>query len=213
MASVAKITKIEAQKKNKNRVAVYLDEEFAFGLDLTILAKFNLKKGDTLSESQISDLLLAEEKKKINDNALRYLANRAHSEKELTLKLKHKGYAEALIGEIISDLKQTKFVNDQEFALSFARNRLISKPMGEHLLRQELWQKGIEKKIIDSTITQVFSEQPQEELSLNLIKKFKSRYKTLDSTAQKKKLHDFLVRRGFSWDVVNEVIGSMNRLD
>src|SRR3990172_7393456 len=101
MASVAKITKIEAQKKNKNRVAVYLDEEFAFGLDLTILAKFNLKKGDTLSESQISDLLLAEEKKKINDNALRYLANRAHSEKELTLKLKHKGYAEALIGEII----------------------------------------------------------------------------------------------------------------
>lgn len=200
------ITRIEVQKKNKNRVAVFIDEAFAFGLDINTLAKFNLKKNDTLTSERISEILLAEEKKKVQNSAFRYLANRSHSEKELKLKLKNKGFAENLIDEVLEELKAAKFIDDEQFALSFSRSRINSKQMGARLLRQELWQKGIEKEIVDKTVKLIYQDFPEEKLAASLVEKRKTKYKNLDAFEQKKKLHDFLIRRGFNWEIVQKML-------
>lgn len=206
MKSSGKITKIAAQKKSKNRLSIFLDDAFAFGLDVSVVAKFNLKKGDVLTQDEIANILLNEESKRIKENAFRYLAGRAHSEQELRTKLKQKGFEKALVEEVISELKQAKFIDDVEFAFSYARKRMMHKPMGEKLLRQELWQKGIDEKIIDRVVREIYSEKTQDEVALNLMEKRKSRYKDLDEKEQKKRLYNFLLRRGFDWEVVNEVM-------
>ena len=51
-----KITKIEIQKKNKNRVNLYLDEEFYCGLSLETIMKNHLKEGFEINENQIEFL-------------------------------------------------------------------------------------------------------------------------------------------------------------
>ncbi len=206
MVQPGTITRIEIQKKNKSRVAVFIDEEFAFGLDLNILAKYNLKKGDSVTSEKIAEILLAEEKKKAQNNAFRYLSNRSHSEKELKLKLKNKGFAENLIEDILEELKTSKFIDDEQFALNFSRSRVKSKQMGARLLRQELWQKGIKKEIVDKTVKLIYQDFPEESLAENLIEKRKSRYGNLEPFEKKKKLYDFLVRRGFTFDVINAVL-------
>ncbi|MCH7679578.1 RecX family transcriptional regulator [candidate division KSB1 bacterium] len=198
-----KITKIEAQKQ---RASVYLDGEFAFGLDSSVLLQFDLKKGDILTKTRIKDILQKEEKKRVKENAFRYLAARAHSEKELQTKLRQKGYAEELIETVLWELREAKFIDDVKFAFAFARNRIAKKPMGARLLRQELWQKGLKPEIIDKALTEAYSAKRQEEIARELVESRKDRYQDLDENKQKKRLNDFLLRRGFDWEIVKEVI-------
>ena len=104
----AKITRIEGQKKKKNRFSVYLDDAFAFGLNVATLAEFNLKEGDLLTDDRIADILRSEGKKQIKESAFRYLAGRAHSEKELRTKLRRKQYDETLIDQLANLERRTR---------------------------------------------------------------------------------------------------------
>ncbi|MCH7756189.1 RecX family transcriptional regulator, partial [candidate division KSB1 bacterium] len=69
-----------------------------------------------------------------------------------------------------------------------------------------LWQKGLKPEIIDKALTEVYSANRQEEIARELVESRKDRYKDLDENKQKKRLNDFLLRRGFDWEIVKEVI-------
>lgn len=200
------ITKIEAQKKQKNRVSVFLEGEFAFGLDLATLAKFNLKKGDGLDEQVIAEIQSSAEKSQIRECAFRYLAGRPHSEFELSKKLQLKGFAEPQVKNVLDELRKAQFIDDGEFAVSYARSRLLTRPIGRHLLRQELKQKGVRNAEIEKAITTAFAEVSERDLASRLLERRKSRYRDLPPEQQKKRLHDFLLRRGFDWEVINETM-------
>lgn len=200
------ITKIETQKKNRTRLSIYLNDEFAFGLNAGVVAKFNLRKGATLSKDKIENILFEEEKKRIKEGAYRILAGRAHSEKELKDKLLQKGFDESLSARVVADLKEAKYIDDQAFALAFARSRILNKPMGEKLLRRELWQKGLKEELIDKAIAAAYSKETQEELAVKLVEKRKSHYQNLEESKRKKRLYDFLLRRGFDWEVAKKAI-------
>lgn len=146
-----------------------------------------------------------DEKKRIKEKAFRYLAGRAHSVKELQVKLSQKGFPDPLIAEVIHEFKEKKFLDDEEFALSFARSRMVKKPMGGRLLRQELWQKGVSKDLIDKAIRDVYSARSEAELARALAEKRLARYEDLETRRKKKRLNDFLLRRGFDWEIAREV--------
>ena len=204
--SPAKITKIEIQKKNRNRVSIFLNDEFALGLDSKVATKFGLKEGDVLNQQTITSLILKEEKNKAKEKAYRYLAGRAHSEKELRNKLVRKGFSQTVIDEAISDLKFQKYINDEAFVSSYVSTQMVNKPVGEILLRRELWQKGISEEIIDRAVQDAYVEKSQLEVARELLEKRIPRYKNLENWQKKKRLGDFLLRRGFGWELVKDVI-------
>ncbi|MFQ5707378.1 MAG: RecX family transcriptional regulator [bacterium] len=206
MPGTRKITKIERQKRNKNRVSIYLDDQFAFGLDLEVATQFDLREGAEVSQETIDTVLLKEEKKGAKNKAFRYLAGRAHSEKELRDKLRLKGFSKPIVEEVLAELKVLKFIDDSAFAASYVRSRMINRPCGETLLRHELWQKGVSEEIAKSAVKAFFSEHNQVEVARALAEKLRPRYSRLDATKRKKRLSDFLLRRGFAWELVKEVV-------
>ncbi|MFQ6113893.1 MAG: regulatory protein RecX, partial [bacterium] len=105
-----------------------------------------------------------------------------------------------------SDLKAQNLVDDKAFALTYVRSRMVNKPAGQILLRRELWQKGIGEEIIEKALQEAYRDKDQLEVARELVKKRRTRYKDLDHSKRKKRLADFLVRRGFEWEVVKEVI-------
>jgi regulatory protein len=201
-----KITQIQVQKKRKNRCSIFLDDEYAFGLDQDIVLQFGLKKGDQLTEQQVEQILLNEEKKKAKDRALKFLSYRDRSEKEIRTKLKDIGYDEKIIEWVIGELKRLKFLDDERFAQSYAQTQMITRPMGEYYLRRELKQKGLEAELIEQTIEKVYEEKDQLSVAIELAQQRKKRYKNIDEIKAKKRVSDFLLRRGFDWDVVSEVM-------
>jgi regulatory protein len=202
-----RITKIEPQKKNPKRRSVFIDERFAFGLDEEIIYKYGLKTGQELEQKKIDQIIEAETKKEAKDAALKFLSYRMRSEKELRDKLKKKEFAQSLIDEVIKDLKRVDLVDDYEFASAFIRDRISNSPRGKILLKQELWKKGIKKEVIEKALKEYFKDEDEElTLAKELLQKRKKRYESLDKNVAKRRLMSFLLRRGFSYDIVRQVL-------
>ncbi|MDZ7262353.1 MAG: RecX family transcriptional regulator [candidate division KSB1 bacterium] len=206
-----KITRIEPQKKRKHRRSIFLDDEFAFGLDEEIIYRYGLKEGDEIADSDIEKLLLSEEKKAAKDRALHFLTHRARSEKEVRDKLNEVGYDPPIVDWAIAELKRLKLLDDVQFAVSFARSKMVTRPAGEHLLRRELKLKGIPDELIEKAIVEAYLEKSQREVAQELAEKRSQQYKNLDPQKARKRIADFLLRRGFDWEVVSEVIESRSR--
>jgi len=200
------ITQIVVQQKRKNRCSIYLDDEFGFGLHQDVVFQFGLKKGDSLTENQVEEILYSEEKKKAKERAINFLSYRDRSEKEMRTKLKQVGFEEKIIDLVVEDLKRLKLIDDEKFALTFARNKLITRPMGEYLIKQELVQKGISKDLIEQTIEEIYEKKDQLNIALELAHKRKKLVTNLDELKAKKRVSDFLLRRGFNWGIVSQVI-------
>lgn len=207
------ITQIVVQKKRKNRCSIFINDEFAFGLHQDVVLKFGLKKGDTLDEHQIEEILLSEERKSAKDRALKFLSYRDRSEKEIKTKLKDIGYEDDIIDWVIAELKRLKFIDDERFAQSYAQTQMITRPMGEYYLRRELKKKGLNAELIEQTVEKVYDERDQFSVALELAQQRKKRYRNIEEIKAKKRISDFLLRRGFSWDVVSHVLEQWDDLE
>jgi regulatory protein len=202
---VQKIIKIE-HKKKASSVSISLDSGSTLTLDASLATQAGLREGLALSKEQVADLELRDDKRRIRDKAYQLLAARAHSKKELQKKLTQRGFRPELVNAVLEELQKNRLVDDAEFARLFARSRLNNKPMGKRLLRRELWQKGISEEIVDQTLSEVFEERSPAELARELAEKRQSRYAHLEGTLRKKRLGDLLLRRGFDWSLVKEVV-------
>ena len=203
------ITKIERQQKNRHRYSIFLDGEFAFGIGEDILHSRHLINGQILTEQDVADLLVEDERKLAKMQAFRYLTVRDHSETELAGKLRQKGFSATTIQWVLADLRRLHFLNDTEFAALFARNRLAQRPIGRRQLEYELKQKGISSALLTETLDKIYSETNEETLVRQLAAKRLLILKGQPPLKVRKKLADFLLRRGFEWEVVKQVLAEL----
>ncbi|QUH22160.1 RecX family transcriptional regulator [Alkaliphilus sp. B6464] len=204
---MSKITKIEQQKRNKHRFSIYIDGVFAFGIHEDVMVKFRLEKGNEIDKHFIENVVKEEEQNKANNYALNLLSYRARSEKEIKNKMFQKGYEDSIIDQSIEFLYRYKYLDDKEFALSFAKDKINLKSAGEKLIRQELFYKGISSDIINDVINVLMDEDKQYTAALELAKKkLNSTYKHDDKQAKQRKLCSFLQRKGYSYSIVSRVL-------
>lgn len=203
-----RITQIESQKRREDRVNIYLDGTFAFGLDKEVALKYQLHEGDELTESMIDDVLLAEERTRAKQKALALLSYRARSVNELRKKLKEKDFSERTINRVIEDFLRVGLLDDTKFASDFVHSKMAQKPMGKRLLRQELFSKGVDEETTEKAIAEVYGDRSEIEVARELTRKRVKRYGGSEEEAKKKKrrLSDFLLRRGFDWEVITTML-------
>ncbi len=206
------VTDIQVQVKRNSRYSVFLDGEFAFGIDQDVLLKSGIARGDELSEEQVNKILELEEKKKAKDKAIRLLAVRARSKKEIRDRLRQVNCNEQVIGWVIAELERLELLNDSLFAIMYARNRMVTKPIGEFLLKQELQAKGLSEENIQKGVQEAYLEVSEVKIARNLAAKTKRKYRNLDEIKARQKTNDFLLRRGFSWDIVNDIMDNWENL-
>ncbi len=210
--SLMVVTKIERQKKNTRRASIYLDGKFAFGVHVDTITQFGLRKGDVLDQKKLEELQKAEELLRAKDKAMRLLSHRARSEKEIRDRLRQASYSSSIIQEVVSALKRSGLLDDVAFARLYAHDTIARKPLGKRLLRRQLRTKGIADETIDRLITELYTPDAEESLALALAKKRLGLSLRLPSTKkqqewfrQKKRLVDYLVRRGFDWDTATSI--------
>ncbi len=203
------VTKIEVQKRNRKRRSVFIDGKFAFGLDEEVLYKSRLKKGESLTQQRIDEITEEERKKEAKDVALKFLSFRRRTEKQIREKLKKKEFDEKTIEATIDKLKEFDLINDLEFATSWVKERLVFKPRGKRLLKQELWKKGINKDIIEQVTKELC--QDEDKSAFQLVEKIKKRYKNLEPQVAKRRMYNLLLRRGFSYEITRKALSQLNR--
>jgi regulatory protein len=196
------ITDIQAQKRNRNRVNIYLGGQYAFSLDR--MAAGWLTVGRALSDEDISRLQEKDEFETALNRAMHFLSFRARSQQEMQTYLLKKGFEPALIDRVITRLKEEKLVDDLDFAQNWLDSRQRFRPRSKSLMKLELRQKGVAETEIEQAIQS--SNLDDLELALTAGRKLSRRYQLLDKLEYNRKLGAALQRRGFSYGVVRDCL-------
>jgi regulatory protein len=195
-----KITGLRVQERNPKRVNVYLDGEFAFGLQRITAAWLYL--GQELDDNKIAELKAADKKEVALQKALHFVDYRPRSVSEVRRRLEENHYPEGLIQEILDRFQELGLLNDQRFAESWVENRKEFRPRSKSALRMELRLKGIPDETIDQAVETVDDEEQAFQAGMKQARK----YRNLEWQDFRKKMFDFLMRRGFNYEIIAPVI-------
>lgn len=154
--TMAKITKIEIQKRNKERVNLFLDGEYAFSISAELVYKESLKVNSEINPEKLRTLAESENFMRCKESALRIIEKTYKTEKEVRDKLKLKEYDESSIDKAIEFLKEYNFINDGNYTKIFIKDKLRS--MGSQKIKYTLLRKGICKEIIDEELLNLDKE-------------------------------------------------------
>lgn len=194
------VTALEFQKGNKERVNVYLDGAFAFGLSAT-LAATHLRRGQRLSDAEIAALRALDEQERAYEQVLRFLRYRPRSRAEVERYLKRKRFRDEIVTWVMTRLQEAGYLDDEAFARFWVENRQHFRPRSRRALSIELRQKGVERDIVQ----QVVGEQDDEAVAWQAVEARLSRWSRLSREQLQRKLSDFLTRRGFDHETVRAV--------
>jgi regulatory protein len=193
-------------QKGKNDVAIYFDNDSMLFLAVEVFLKSGLKKGDDISEDRFSFLIEQNKLFHIKQRAFRLLGRRHHATSELRRKLWNKDYEQKLIDEVIEDLQNKGYLDDEEFIRAFVAEKSKSKSWSTKKVKAELIKRGLTSKIIDETL----NHQPKETDIENAMKLAKKKYevllkRNLERNDLRNKLSAYLFSKGFEFELIKEV--------
>lgn len=200
------ITDITVQKRNKSRVNIYLDGEFACGMEAIVALENRLKVGSEITLERLQELSKESDIESAFAKAIKLLSKMLKTKHEIKNYLLDKGYTEEVINLVIDKLKSYNYINDKEYALAYINDKKSSS--GKKKIYAELRQRGIGEYILDEALKTITKEEETQ-----TIRKLAEKYikgKTLDIKL-KKNLANYLYSRGFEWEdyinIINELFG------
>jgi len=195
-----KVTALKVQKHHPNRVNVYLDNEFSFGLSRITAAW--LQVGQELSSSKIAKLQAEDAREVAYVQALHFLDYRPRSRVEVRRNMEKHAVPPEVINDVFKRLERSGLVNDERFALDWVENRSEFRPRSRRALAFELHQRGLN----DSAIEKALEGLNEETMAYQAALKQARRYEDLPLRDFNNKLGSFLARRGFSYEVIKQAV-------
>jgi regulatory protein len=197
---MSKITELKAGKSREKRVNVYLDEKFAINMLTDVALKEGLKVGLEITESRLKALADADSRQRCYNAATRFLAYRPRSESEIRQRLLRHGFDETMIEKTLARLKEQGLADDAAFARFWIENRETFSPRSRRLAELELKRKGLSADIIE----QATGEVDDGESAYRAAQSRMRRLTTSDYQTFRRRLWQYLGRRGFSYSVIKE---------
>ncbi|MDE3192692.1 MAG: regulatory protein RecX [Chloroflexota bacterium] len=139
------------------------------------------------------------------DVAVRYLGPRPRSVAEITRHLRSKRFDDAAIDKAIDTLRAQRYLDDETFARYWVEQRDEHRPRGERAIVSELMQKGVAREVIEVVLGE---REPDADVkrAREAIRRPITRWQAMDEAERKRKIHQYLAQRGFSYDVIEEVV-------
>jgi regulatory protein len=173
------------------------------------------KKPQTESDDETPRELNPEKaRSKTFDRAVNLLTYKARSIRELRERLLEKQWTnEQIVDEVIEKLKFYGYLNDETFAKNLASSKIRQKPMGKRLLQQKLAAKKLDKETVENALEKAFADTPEDQLIDQAIaKRLRLKGKPQDRD-EAKKFYDYLLRQGFSYDLVSSKMRELARVE
>lgn len=206
-----KITSINVQKRDNNRVNVSVDGKYRFSLDTYQLIELGVKVGQEYSEDELTALEQESQFGKVYGRALEYCLMRPHSAREVQQYLYKKtrpkrdktgelklGISTEITSRVFDRLVEKGYVDDNKFARFWVENRFFGKGISKRKLKSELISKGVNITTINQLLAE--TERSDAEEIQKIIAKKRSHY------PDDKKFTAYLARLGFNYDEIKQAI-------
>ncbi|NFR58453.1 recombination regulator RecX [Clostridium botulinum] len=202
------ITKIEVQKRNKDRVNVYIDEEFNFACSSELIYYHNLKKGKVIDENSLNDIIKEDNYIKAKGYALKYIEKSLKTESQVKEKLYLKEYDEDIVNKVIRFLKDYNFIDDDKYCDMYIREKLNI--YGRNKIKYTLLNKGVKENIVIEKINNI-NEEKEKKVAYKLAEK---KYKIMilrekDKFKIYKKIWPYIISRGYNSKIAEWIINEL----
>lgn len=204
------ITKVERQKKSDHRYIIHFGA-YNMTVHEDVMIKYRMITGNSFIKADLEEIVLADERQRAYVEGLRYLERKPRTALEMTRRLRQKEIGETIIAEVVQQLQQERFIDDPLYAKQWAEQRITNQRKGKMWIRQELREKGIDKTLISEALENITPEQELE----SALQTGRKKWKMIRGEAndKRRKTGAFLMRRGFSGDMVRQVINTLLQED
>ncbi|MBS5794141.1 MAG: RecX family transcriptional regulator [Clostridiales bacterium] len=203
------ITKIEKQKNNNKRYSIFIDNEFAFGIDEIDLLYYKLKENEPLDNEKYEYILNKLLLKRAKDKALKYLGYKMRSKNQVIKKLQEYEFPSNVINKVIKVLEKYNYINDEDFAKAFIKDKLNLKGHGVFKISYDLKMLGVDEEIFKKYLyDDEFINEEEKAKDLLLKKLGNKNIEDLDYK-EKQKIYAYLARRGFSYDSIKKAFNGL----
>lgn len=198
-----KITKIEEGKRNKDRVNIYVEEEFYLACSKYCLLKYKLEVGKEVDTKYLDEVIKEDNLNNCKNYSLKVLERGMKTEKEIKDKLILKGYDEEDIEKVIIFLKEYAFVDDHKYVTYYIDSFKSTK--SKKNIKYSLINKGVLEEVIEKYIDKIQDEDEFEKAKALGIKKLNT-LKNKEKIEKKKKIGDMLFRKGYDYEIIKKVL-------
>ncbi|MBU3155512.1 recombination regulator RecX [Clostridium estertheticum] len=206
------ITKIEFQKKNKARVNIYMDGEYAFACDAQLVYIHNITKGRDMDKESLENIVNEDNYIKGKTCALHFLERSFKSTKQVIDKLTMKEFDVKTIERVMDFLSRYDFIDDSLFIKLYIKEKIRS--CGKNKIKFALLKKFLPKELINEELNKITSEQLLETALKLANKKIVTLAKSeKDSQKLYKKTTDYLVRSGYDYELIRKVMDEITSND
>lgn len=195
------VTKIEPV--TKTRYKVYVDGQFAFVLYKGELSRYHIAEDSELEEKTYQSIRKEIILKRAKLRAMHLLNDMGRTESQLRTKLLRNDYPSDIVEEAIAYVKSFGYINDAEYTRSFIENRKEKKSKKE--IYAALCQKGLPKDLIETALEECYADDDSIAAIEAIVRKKKFDPKSTNYR-EMQKMMGYLVRKGFRYDDIRQVI-------
>lgn len=199
------VTKIEVQKKRKDRFNIYVDGEYSFPISEAVLIKIGMHKGMQLTKERSLEIEKENYDYMAYTTAVNYLSYSLRSESEVRKKLIDEEISDDAIERAITRLKEQNYVNDQIYGESYTRNAANLYQKGPQLIANGLKTKGLSPEMISFALKQYPLEQ-QMENGIAVAEKMIRKQSRVSSREAGQKLRAHLQQKGYTSDTIPAIL-------
>lgn len=190
------ISGIKVQKKNAFRFSIYIQDQFLIGVSDSTLTTFSISKNLVLTRKMLDDIIQKESIWAIREYFIRLLGRRDHARNELRDKARIKDFPSNFVEDVLDELTEKRYINNQAFAKKFVHDKFEFNKWGINKIRSELYRKGIPERDIQIALQEIDTNDQIEAIK-NLIAKNRRKFERVEFSKRKKKIFDFLLRKGY----------------
>lgn len=199
------IEKIEADRKNDERFYVHLVKEDGdkqiVSVDQDVWIEYRLKKGMVLTEEQWAEIIAKDDEKQAYKLALRFLAYRMRSKREVVDYLEKKGIGSQTIKRVMMKLQHERYVDDEQFAHAYVQTQINTTMKGPYVIYKELMDKGVSEETIAKAMER-YTEDMQRHKAIQWVEKINKQSKKRSHQEQKAYISQLLHMKGFPSHIV-----------
>lgn len=203
-----KITKIEVQKKNKERLNLFINGEFEMGIDQATYIYFNLRKDLELTKEKLQAIKDYDQYRQALNQAIVFLSHKKRTKTEVQKYLVEKEYSDDLIEQVITYCESNKYIDHQDYIESLKNTILKTTDKGPDHFERVAKEKGLETQLIIE-FKEKFENEMSDDRIINVAKKVMQKKKQPPNRL-KQSIIQTLQQRGYSFSLINEHLTDLN---
>lgn len=192
--------------KSKEVFEVVFEDETKLLLNYNIFEKYKVSVDMDFSENEIQEMKYFSDIERAKSRAINYISGKLKTKYEVRLKLKDKDFTEDIIDEVIDILEKEEYLNDRLYCEVFIEDKKQLNGYGKNKIKSLLIQKGVSKSVFEDFLDEFEYEEEFDNALKMGIKKLNLLSNEEDIFKKKQKLINYLAYRGFSFDVINDVL-------